>query len=114
MKPNLIPIAVAAGLLLAATNESWALPPRQHSASGMVQAIDWANRTVTLTTKNGAAPLTFVWNEGTRFSRTGGCIKCSLDSNQSVRVWYRREVGQNVLREVTTKNASTECGAVCK
>ena len=69
---------------------------------------------MTLTTKDGAAPLTLVWNDGTRLSRTGGCIKCRFGSNQTVRVWYRREVGQRVLREVNTKDASTECGAVCK
>ena len=114
MKAHFLLITVAAGLLLAATPNLWALPPRQHSASGVVQVIDCASRTMTLTTKDGAAPLTFVWNDSTRFSRTDGCIKRSLGSKQTVRVWYRREVGQNVLREVSTKDASTECGAVCK
>lgn len=114
MKAHFLLITVAAGFLLAATPNLWALPPRQHSASGVVEAIDCASRTITLMSKDGAVPLRFVWNDSTRFSRTGGCIKCSLGSNQTVRVWYRREVGQNVLREVSTKDASTECGAVCK
>ena len=114
MKAHFLPITVAAGLLLAATPNLWALPPRQHSASGVVEVIDCASRTMMLTTMGGVAPLTFVWNDGTRFSQSGGCIKCSLGSNQTVRVWYRREVGQNVLREVNTKDVSTECGAMCK
>lgn len=110
----LLAVTAAALSLNATTPNLWAVPPRQHSASGVVQVIDCANRTMTLTTKDGAAPLTFVWNDSTRFSRTGGCIKRSLSSKQTVRVWYRREVGQNVLREVTSKDASTECGAVFK
>lgn len=114
MKPRFLLITITAGFLLAATPGAWALPPRQHPASGVVQAINWADRTITLTTKDGAAPLTFVWNDGTRLSLRGGCIKCHLGSNQTVRVWYRREAGQNVLREVNTKDATTECGAVCK
>lgn len=114
MKAHFLPITIAAGLLLTATPNLWALPPRQHSASGVVEVIDCTSRTMTLTTKDGAAPLTFVWNDSTRFSRTDGCIKCGLGSNQTVRVWYRREVGQNVLREVNTKGMTTECGAMCK
>ena len=114
MKPNFISITVAAGLLLAATNSGWAFPPRQHSISGVVDAIDCASRTITLKSKDGAAPMTFVWNDSTRFSHKGGCAKCSLDSGQTVRVSYRREVGQNVLREVSTKGASVDCGAVCR
>ncbi len=114
MKTHSLLLTAAVGLLLAATPNLWALPPRQHSASGVVQLIDCASRTMTLTTKDGAAPLRFLWSDSTRFSRTGGCINCSLGSNQAVRVWYRREVGQDVLREVTSKDAPPECGAMCK
>ena len=114
MKPKFIPIAVAAGLLLTATPDIQALPPRQHSVSGVVAVTDCASRTITLRSKDGAAPLTFIWNAGTRFSRKGGCAKCGFDSGQRVRVSYRREVGQNVLREVNTKDASSACGVVCK
>ena len=114
MKPNFILITVAAGLLLAATNSGWALPPLQHSVTGVVEAIDCASRTITLKPKDGAAPMTFVWNDSTRFTRKGGCAKCSLNSGQTIRVSYRREVGHNVLREVSTKGASAACGAACK
>ena len=114
MRPNFTLTTVAAGLLLAATSDVQALPPRQHSVNGVIESIDCASRTITLKPKDGAAPLTFVWNDRTRFSRNGGCAKCSFDSGQTVHGWYRREVGQNVLREVTTKGVTTECGAVCK
>jgi len=114
MKPHFISITVAAGLLLAATSTGWALPPRQHSISGVVESIDCPSRTITLKSKDGAAPLTFVWNASTSFTRKGGCAKCSFDSGQTVRVSYRREIGQNVLREVSTKGASADCGVACK
>src|SRR6266540_3869558 len=110
MKTKFIPIAVAAGLLLAATNTGWARPPRTHSLRGVVESIDCASQTIALKSKEGAAPLTFVWNDSTRFSRKGGCAKCSLDSGQTVRVSYSRELGKNVLREVSTKSASAACG----
>jgi hypothetical protein len=113
MKPNFILITVAAGLLLTATDSGWALPPFQHSVSGVVEAIDCARRTITLKPKDGATPLTFVWNESTRFTRKGGCAKCSLNSGQTVRVSYRREVGQNVLREASTKGAFGGCDVTC-
>jgi len=114
MKSRFILIAVAAGLVLAATNTGWALPPRTHSLRGEVESIDCASQTIALKSKDGATPLTFVWNDSTRFSRKGGCARCSLDAGQTVRVSYSRELGRNVLREVSTKSASVGCGAACK
>ena len=113
MKPNFIPITVAAGLILAARNSGWAMPPRQESASGVVEAINSTNRTLRLKPKDGGASLTFVWNDSTRFSYKGGCAKCSFYPGQTVHMWYRREVGQNVLREMSTKGASGGCNVVC-
>ena len=114
MKPNFIRITVAAGLMLAATSNLWAMPPRTHSLRGVVKAIDCASRTITLKSKEGAAPLTYAWNDSTSFTRRGGCAKCSFNSGQTVRVSYCSEVGQRVLREVSTKGASADCGVVCK
>lgn len=114
MKTTTLASLLFGATLLATTPSLWALPPRQHSASGVVEGIDCASRTITLTSKDGVVPLTFVWNDSTRFTRKGGCVKCSLSSGQPVQVWYRREVGRNVLREVNTKDVSTERGAVCK
>lgn len=114
MKTHFIAITVAAGVLFAATSTGWARPPRTHSLSGVVEAIDCASQTITLKSKDGATPLTFVWNDSTRFSRKGGCAKCGLDSGQTVRVSYSRELGQNVLREVSPKGGSSPCGTACK
>jgi hypothetical protein len=63
MKRQLISSAVAAGTVLAATSDVQALPPRQHSVNGVIETIECASRTVTLKSKDGAAPLTFVWND---------------------------------------------------
>ena len=114
MKSRFILIPVAAGLLLATADRGWGRPPLTHSLSGVVQEIDCSSQTITLNSKHGTAPLTFVWNDSTRFSRKGGCAKCSLDSGQFVRVSYRREPGRNVLREVSTKRGTIGCGSVCK
>ena len=114
MKASLKILLFGCVLLIASANDSRALPPRQHSASGVVESIDCASRTITFTPKDGKAPLKFVWNDSTRFTRKGGCARCSLQSGQKARVSYRREVGQNVLHEVSTKGAFTECAASCK
>lgn len=114
MKAHVLLIMIAASSLLVTMPSAMAMPPRQHSVNGMVEGIDCTSQTITLKPKDGGEPLTFVWNESTRFTKKGGCAKCSLDSGQTVKVWYRREVGQNVLREVNTKGTTTECGAGCK
>lgn len=114
MKTQKLILLLMAVMLLVATPGAWALPPRQHSVSGVVGAIDCPTRTITLKPKDGAAPLNFVWNESTRFTNKGGCAKCGLKAGQSTRLSFRREVGRNVLREVSTKGTTTECGAGCK
>ena len=108
-----IPIRVLISML-ATTLALQALPPRQHSVNGVVEASNCASRTITLKSKDGAAPLTFVWNDSTRSTRKDGCARCSLDSGQTVHGWFRREAGHNVLREVSTKGASAACGAGCR
>lgn len=107
MKTTTLTSLLFGATLLATTPSLWALPPRQHSASGVVEAIDCASRTITLRVKEGAAPLSLVWNDGTRFTRKGGCAKSGFDNGQTVRVSYRREYGQNMLREVSAKAVST-------
>ena len=86
MKPNFIPHPVAAGLPLAATNRSMAVPARQHPVGGGVEAINCAIRTFLLKANDGTAPLTFVWNDSTPFTKKDGCAKCGLDFGHSVRV----------------------------
>lgn len=108
MKTNLIPVAVTASLLFAATLNLSALPPRQHLVSGTITAIDLAARTVTVTAKGGPAPLTFGWDDDTRFSPKSGCARCKLLPGQVFRGWYRREAGQNMLRKVSTGSNGTD------
>jgi hypothetical protein len=112
MKSNSVLISVAAAFLAAVTIDAQALSPRQHQVSGVVESFDLATHVLTLRSKPGAAPQIFVWNDGTRFSSRGGCVKCGLDSGQTIRVWYRREAGRNTLREVSTKGAVAGCHAV--
>lgn len=114
MKATTLTALLIGATLLATMPNATALPSRQHSVNGVVEAIDCTSQTITLKSKDGGEPLTFVWNESTRFTKKGGCAKCSLDSGQTVKVWYRREVGQNVLREINTKGTTTDCGAGCK
>ena len=113
MKPKLIPLTVAAGLLLAATPDSWALPPLQHSVGGVIEAIDFDAHTITLAPGKGDK-LVFVWKNSTRFSQGWSRI-CfgALEPGQPVKVHYRREVGQLVPREVSLrKETTTRCRTV--
>ena len=114
MKTQLALIAIAAGALLAATQEASALPPTARSETGVVTIIDCASHSISIQPKPGAAAKSFVWNDSTRFSHRGGCVQGGIEQGQTVRVYYRREYGQNVLRQVTAKSAPAECHASCK
>lgn len=112
MKPRLILLAVAAGLLFAATEPGWALPPMQHSVSGVIKTINYEAHTITLVATEGDQPLTFVWKDYTRFSQGWSRICLgALEPGQSVRISYRREVGQLVPREVGLRTKTTTCCA---
>ena len=116
MKPNFIPMTVAAGLLLAATSNLWALPPRQHAVSGVIKAIDYDGHTITLAPSKGDN-LVFVWKDSTRFSQGWSRICLgALEPGQSVKVYYRREIGQLVPRDVNLRTKMpTRCttGGCC-
>ena len=114
MKTQLALIAVVAGALLAATPEVGALPPTAHLETGVVTTIDCASRSISIQPKPGAEVKTFVWNDSTRFSHRGGCAQAGIEQGQSVRVYYRREYGRNVLREVIAKGTTAECHAASK
>lgn len=108
MKLRLIPLTVAAGLLFAATEQSWALPPLQHSVSGVIKTINYDAHTITLAAAKDDQPLTFVWKDYTRFSQGWSRICLgALEPGQSVRISYRREVGQLVPREVSLRTKTT-------
>jgi hypothetical protein len=116
MKQNLFSLTVAAGLLLAATSNLWALPPRQHAVTGVIKAIDYDAHTITLAPPKGDN-LVFSWEESTRFSQGWSRICLGvLEPGQSVKVHYRREIGQLVPRDVNLRSETpTRCttGGCC-
>jgi hypothetical protein len=118
MKQRLIIISVAACALLAATPSGRAIPPRQHSASGVITSTDDTARTLTLAPLKGSKPLVFVWDKSTRFTQRGSRIcNGALEPGQSVTVSYRREVGRLASREVRLQSdAPTRCatGDCCR
>ena len=69
MKKSLLIQSVAVAAFVAATANGWAMPPRQHSVSGVITDIDRDAHTITLAPSNGDQPLVFVWKGYTRFSR---------------------------------------------
>ena len=102
MKTSLLIQSVAA--FVAATANGWAMPPRQHSISGVITDIDRDAHTITLAPSKSNQPLVFVWKEYTRFSRSLSRICLgTLQPGQPVKVYYRREVGQLVPREVSLR-----------
>lgn len=105
MKLNFTPGALVTGLLLATAVSVRAVPPRQHAASGIIEQLDRSKRQLTLKSAPG---LELVWNGRTRF--VGHCPGCQLAIGQTVKIYYRREVGQNVLREVSLKAGDCQQG----
>lgn len=103
MTTTLNAILIGGALLLASETESRALPPRQHAVSGVIKAIDYDAHTITLIPPKGNN-LVFVWKESTRFSQ-GWSRVClgALETGQSVKVHYRREIGQLVPRDVNLR-----------
>ena len=110
MKPHLIPMLVTAVLLLVPAQSGWALPPRQHSVNGTIESVDWTSRQITLKSTDGTSALVLAWNDRTRFTKSADCAKCSLAVGRAVSTYYRREAGQNVLREVSSKDATCQQG----
>lgn len=111
MKPNFIAITVVAGLLLAATPCGWAIPPRQHSASGVIVGVNREAHTLTVAAGKDAKPLVLVWNDSTHFKHRGHAV-ChgALAPGQPVMLRYRREAGRLVPREVTLRSdVATRC-----
>ena len=105
MKPNFILNAVVTSLLLATTVSAWAIPPRQHAASGVIVELDRSQRRLVLTPH---PPLDLVWHDRTPF--VGHCPGCHLNVGQAVKLYSRREAGQNVLREVSFKAETCQSG----
>jgi hypothetical protein len=116
MKSKIIPLMIAASSLLAAIPNVWALPPYQHTVSGVIKAIDYDANTITLSPPQGGK-LVFAWKESTRFSQGWSRICLgALEPGQPVKVHYRREIGQLVPRQVSVRSETpTRCttGGCC-
>ena len=110
MKTTLNILLLGGALLLASATESRALPPRQHSASGVIIGVDYDAHTITVAPPKGDN-FVFVWKDSTRFSQGWRRICLgALEPGQSVKVHYRREIGQLVPRDV---NLRTETPTRC-
>jgi hypothetical protein len=97
--------------------ESRALPPRQRAVSGVIASIDYDAHTITLAPSKDDKPMVFAWKDRTRFSQGWSRICLgTLEPGQPVKVYYRREVGHPVPREVNfRKQTTTRCttGSCC-
>ena len=115
MNTTLNILLLGGSLLLASVTQSGALPARQHSVSGVITDIDHDARTITLAPSNGDQPLVFDWKDSTRFSQGWSRICLgTLQPGQPVKVYYRREVGQLVPREVSLRTEPpTRCTSGC-
>lgn len=104
------------GLLLWTSN-GFARPPRQHLERGVILSVDRATSSFTLTSEKDAAKRTFVWTGSTSFRQKTPHADVSwvsrvfslgektsaeaLQPGQTVRFYYRKEVGRHVVRGVT-------------
>lgn len=87
--------------LLTSGFKSYALPPRQHAARGVIESVDHANRTLVLADPKTKATRVYVWNNSTRFRQDGRKTTAgTLQSGIAVKGYYRKEVGRWVLREL--------------
>ena len=96
---------LVASLIL--TDVASALPPMQHLAQGSITTIDDAEIVLALTKVGKDTPAVFAIKLGrTRFRENGK--KASLENlkaGQSVRIYYRKEMGMWVATEVAWKAA---------
>ncbi|ODU23874.1 MAG: hypothetical protein ABS95_02885 [Verrucomicrobia bacterium SCN 57-15] len=101
---KLFPLLLVGALLM--RFESYAHAPLQHPARGVIQSIDQTNRTFALV--EAKTNRVFVWKSYTRFRR--GWHKASpemLYPGQTVKLWYRREIGQLVAYEIRWSETQT-------
>lgn len=106
------------GLTLFASSVTWAIPPRQHSVSGVVTSISENAHTFTVAPDNGSEPQVFVWKDYSRFiHRSSRVCAGALKPGLAVKIYYRRKIGQFVPYWAYLQNgAETRCttGECCK
>jgi hypothetical protein len=113
MRTKLTKMLLGTALLFTSAISSWALPPKQHAVRGVIESIDQSAHTLTVAPANGNKSLVFVWKDSTRF-RQGWSRLCSgaLQKGATVKIYYRREIGQLVPREVSLRSeAGTPCAS---
>jgi hypothetical protein len=107
--------------LLSNTSASYARPPTQHAERGVIETVDHAANSFTIISGKNAAGKTFRWNNGTSFRQKSPqphaswisrwfslgekTNATSLQPGQSVRFYYRKEVGRPVVRSLTVFTA---------
>ncbi len=107
MKTKLTMTLLGAALLFASASSGWALPPRQHAFRGVIESIDQSAHTFTVAPADGKQSLVFVWKDSTRFKQSGSRVGSgALQIGEPVKIYYRREIGQLVPREVTLSSAA--------
>ena len=65
--PRLNMLLLSGSLMLASTATGRALPPLQHSFTGVIENIDFTNRTITLKAEKDPFGRDFLWSDSTRF-----------------------------------------------
>jgi len=103
-------IIVVTALLLVSASNTWAARTPQHSASGVIQSIDVTTETFTLAPTKGE-PLVFVWKDYSRLIQSGRRVCFGvLKSGQTIKISYRRDIGQLVPYWVyLPKDAEAHC-----
>jgi hypothetical protein len=100
-----MPIWVGVALVLSAVGwgspKSWALPPIVHAREGSIESIHLPTRTLVVILDEARETKAFVWTDRTRFVIGGEDVAPkSLRKGMTVTVFYRKELGRFVLREV--------------
>lgn len=76
--------------------------PGPQSDEGVILLMDYSGRNLTIQSAECGQRVTFFWTPATQFIRGGQRVLAeSFEAGMEVRVFYRREAGRNMLREVT-------------
>ena len=104
---SLLTILVAFVITLS-TPVASAMPPLQHRVDGVLKTINPEKLAIVVDSGKNDHPTTFAIQAGrTRFRRDGKSVTLEqLPVGVQLRLYYRREVGQDVATEISWKAAS--------
>src|SRR5947199_9242920 len=106
--PRLNMLLLSGSLMLASTATGRALPPLQHSFTGVIENIDFTERTITLKAEKDQTRRDFLWSDSTQFRLSGRMLKAEpFRVGSLIRGFYRRELGKLVLRHVVVRPAGS-------